>query len=156
MMTALAPQSIADAGSDAARAALALICRSPRDALRSSRLMPPAPDRTRCDARDHVDDDTDAGDRQARFGDVRCEHDASGTTAIRSAARILRGGIECPPCSRQHAHTWRWSAALLQHGRDAADFTRAGQEHQQIAGCSSSARRIRRSRTLRRFPPGER
>ncbi len=74
---ALRPQPISDSGSDAARAAGALVGRRLRDRYGFQAREAGIRIEARLAREAGVDDGADAGQRDARFGDVRGEHDAA-------------------------------------------------------------------------------
>jgi hypothetical protein len=85
----LAPNAIADAGLESAGPALPLLGRRARNSLRfqaahtSSRIKNGAANQTR------VNNDADALNRQARLGDVGCQHYLALTVSGRSKRGLL-------------------------------------------------------------------
>jgi hypothetical protein len=88
-LRALAPRAIADTGFHATRAALPLICRRARDALRleATHARRRVERRPANEARVHHDAHT--GNRETRLRNVRGEHDLARTTRCRSQRGIL-------------------------------------------------------------------
>src|SRR5690606_38264061 len=126
---ALAPQSIADAWRRAARAARALLGRRARDAL----CLEPAHSRDGIEyaapLEPGVDDDAHAVDRQARFGDVRGEHDFAAPVARGRERGVLLSGRELA-VERQNVDVAVERAFFDQAPFDAADLAGAGQKYE--------------------------